>query len=155
MQPTKLPNGPWESLYTDILGPFPTGESVLAVIDGYLRYPEIKIIKKTTSSKIISGLEEIFCQQGYPYTLKTDNGTNFTSDEFEDYCKVNGIQHLKSQPYWPRGNAEVERLNRTMLKAHSEGRDWKIALIQFLLDYRSFPHLTTKETPAKLLFNRD
>ena len=53
----------------------------------------------------------------------------------------------------------MERLNRTMLKAirtaHSEGRDWKIALIQFLRDYRSFPHSTTKESPAKLLFNRE
>ena len=46
LQPTKLPNGPWESLSADILGPFPTGESVLAVIDGYSRYPEIKIRKQ-------------------------------------------------------------------------------------------------------------
>ena len=139
--------------------PFPTGESVLAVIDGYSRYPEIKIIKKTTSSKIISGLEEIFSRQGYPYTLKTDNGTNFTSDEFENYCTVNGIKHLKSQPYWPRGNAEVDIVNRTMFKAirtaQAEGRDWKIAPIQFLRDYRSFPHSTKNESPAKLLFNRE
>lgn len=68
---------------------------------------------------------ELFARHGYPVTLKTDNGSNFTSDEFEHFCEVNRIKHLKSQPYWPRGNAKVERFNKTILKAirtaHSEG----------------------------------
>ena len=117
------------------------------------------ILKKTHSRKIITAVEHFFSRHGYPQTIKTDNGSNFTSQEFEDFCTVNGIRHITSQPYWPRGNAAVERFNRTLLKAirtmHSEGRNWKTELPKFLLDYRSTPHSTTEEAAAKLLFNRN
>ena len=62
LKPTKLPDGPWQSLYADILGHFPSGEYILAIIDGYSRYPEIKIIKKTYSIRIIQEMEEIFAR---------------------------------------------------------------------------------------------
>ena len=78
LKPTKLPDGPWQSLYADILGPFPSGQYILAIIEGYSRYPEIKIIKKTYSIRIIQEMGEIFTRHGFPKTLKTNNGSNFT-----------------------------------------------------------------------------
>ena len=33
-----FPNGPWEYIATDILGPLPSNEFVLALIDYYSRY---------------------------------------------------------------------------------------------------------------------
>ena len=41
-------------LYADMLRPFPTRESSLAIRDGYSRYPERKILQKKTSLKIIA-----------------------------------------------------------------------------------------------------
>lgn len=35
---TKMPDGPWQYLAADLLGPLPTGESVLVVIDYNSRY---------------------------------------------------------------------------------------------------------------------
>ena len=81
------------------------------------------------------------------------------SQEFEVYLKDNNIEHRTSTPMWPQANGEVERQNRSLLKAmrvaHSEGRDWRKELQKFLLGYRSTPHTITGESPAKLLFGRE
>ena len=36
---TEMPSKPWSSLHRDLCGPFPSGESVLVVIDAYSRFP--------------------------------------------------------------------------------------------------------------------
>ena len=46
-------------------------------------------------------------------------------------------------------------LEKTIRKAQIEGKDWKRELYRFLLNYRTTPHITTKHSPAKLLFNRE
>lgn len=52
----------------------------------------------------------------------------------------------------------MERQNQGLLKSiqisHSLGRDWKMDLLDYLLMYRSTPHLVTEKTPAELLFGR-
>lgn len=55
-------------------------------------------------------------------------------------------------------NGEVERQNRTLLKAiktaHASGKNCKRELNKFLLAYRSTPHSVTGVCPAEMLFNR-
>jgi len=107
---------------------------------------------------MISCLETMFATHGFPLSIKTDNGAQFESDEFETYPRENNIEHRTSTPLWPQANGEVERQNRSLLKAmrvaHAEGRDWKKELPKFLLAYRSTPHMKTRVSPAKLLFGR-
>ncbi|GJX36941.1 putative RNA-directed DNA polymerase [Tanacetum coccineum] len=47
--------------------------------------------------------------------LRTDRGSEFTSNEFTRYCKENGIARQLTAPYSPQQNGVVERRNRTML----------------------------------------
>ena len=54
-------------------------------------------------------LQELFERFGLPETIVSDNGTPFTSEEFENFCKLLSINHLKSAPYHPRSNGLVER----------------------------------------------
>jgi hypothetical protein len=47
--------------------------------------------------------------------LRTDNGGEFTSVEFGEYCAGEGIQRHHSAPYTPQQNGIVERRNQTMM----------------------------------------
>ena len=87
------------------------------MVDYYSRYFEVDILTSVTSTKVIESLEKIFCIHGLPQSLKTDNGTQFVSDEFECFLKTNDIEHCTSTPLWPQENGEVERQNRSLLKA--------------------------------------
>ncbi|CAG2242713.1 unnamed protein product [Mytilus edulis] len=50
---TQLPDGPWQDLCADLMGPFPTGEYVFVVVDYYSRWQEVAILKSVTTDKII------------------------------------------------------------------------------------------------------
>ncbi|KAI8516325.1 hypothetical protein Bbelb_049060 [Branchiostoma belcheri] len=159
MMRTKPPEGPWQDCSADLLGPLPTGEHILVVVDYYSRYYEIAIMKTTTSKKVIEALDPIFARFGNPSTLRTDNGPQFVSTEFTEYLREQGIEHRRTTPLWPQANGEVERQNRTLLKsikiARIEGKDWRQEIQKFLKAYRSTPQVTTGETPYKLMFGRE
>lgn len=49
--------------------------------------------------------------------LRTDNGGEYTSREFESYLRVEGIRHERSVPKNPEQNGVAERMNRTLMEA--------------------------------------
>ena len=155
---TPLPTGPWRDLAVDLLGPLPTGESILVVVDYYSRYYEVNILKSTVTSKVISCLEEMFARHGLPESLTSDNGPQFISAEFGEYMSQEGVRHHKVTAKWPQANGEVERQNSSLLKrlqiAHAEKKSWKRELNIYLAAYRALPHPTTGVSPAELLFGR-
>ena len=155
----ELPPAPWHTLHLDHCGPFPSGEYILVVIDAYTRFPEIAIVTSTSAFTTINHLRRIFATHGLPSRVKTDNGPPFNSKELRDYMNENGISFTPITPLWPQANAEAENFNKVLEKAirtaQIEGRDWKRELYRFLLNYRATPHITTKHSPAKLLFNRE
>ena len=53
IKPTPLPSGPWQELAIDLLGPLPSGESVLVVVDYFSWYYEVEVVRSTTSETII------------------------------------------------------------------------------------------------------
>ena len=124
---TTLPEGPWQELAVDLLGPLPSGHSILVVVDNYSRYYEYAIMKSTTTVKVIDNLEESFSRHGLPIAIKADNGPQFISGEFQEYCVQNGIVHLKTTPKWPQAKGEVKRQNASLMKiiriAQAEGVD--------------------------------
>lgn len=49
-------------------------------------------------------------------TLRTDNGTEYLSNQFKTYLSRNGIAHQMSTPYTPQQNGMAERMNRTLME---------------------------------------
>ena len=147
MQRVEPPSGPCQDLAVDFLGPFPGGESILVVVDYYSRFFEVVVMKSTKSHDVIRALNPIFARYGYPFSLKSDNGPHFVSEEFEAYIRENGIQHVTSPPLWPQANGEVEVQNKSILEAlkvaHAEGKRWQDELHKFLLAHWSTPHTST------------
>ena len=86
----------------------------------------------------------------------SDNGPPFNSHKLDNYFQEQGIKH-KITLHWPQANGEPESsmkpLKKAIRTARIQGEDWKHALYTFLLNYRTRPHTTTKEIPAKLLYN--
>ena len=128
-------------------------------MDCYSRYFEVVILRSTTSTKVIDSAETIFALFGVPYTLKTDNGPRFISEEVKAFLVKNGIEDRTTPPLWPQANGEVERQNRTLWKeiqiAQIEGKVWRQELHKFLTAYRSTPQVTTGVAPFFLMFGRE
>ena len=49
--------------------------------------------------------------------LRSDNGGEYESKEFAEYCKSRGIRRETSVPYTPQQNGVAERMNRTLMEA--------------------------------------
>ena len=152
-----MPEGPWQKLNTDLFGPLPSGDYILAVQCQYSRFPVVEIIRSTSANCIIPVLDEIFSSFGIPDSLGTDNGPPFSSAAFSNFARYLGFQHKKKIPLAPWANGMIERFNKSLGKvvrtAQVEGQNWKQELQKFLRAYRSTPHSMTGLTPAELLFN--
>ena len=129
------------------------------MIDYYSRFFEVAILGKTISAEVVKAIFPMFVRFGIPDSLRTDNGPQFASDEFEKFLTTNGIEHRTTTPLWPQANGEVERQNWSLLKclqiAQVEGKDWSSELSKLLMAYRSTPQATTGTTPYFMMFNRE
>ena len=138
-------------VHVDFVGPLPSSEYLLVVIDRYSRYPEVETARSTKAASIIPKLDKTFATHGILSIVKADNGPPFSSDEFSNYCTALGINHDPVTPYWPQANGEVERFNQPLEKAIQtavqEGRVWRQEISRFLLQYRTTPHSVTKVAP--------
>ena len=48
--------------------------------------------------------------------LRTDNGGEFCSRKFEEFCKKCGIAWQKTTPYTPQQNGVAERMNKMLME---------------------------------------
>ena len=115
LQVTELPQGPWQDIAIDFMGPLPSGEYVLSATDYYSRYVKMTIVKKNTAKVAIKSLENMFATHGLPWTVTSDNGLHFVAEIFESFLQENGIEHRKITPLRPQANGEIERQNRSLL----------------------------------------
>lgn len=157
VHPWEWPSAPWERVHIDFAGPF-LNRMFLVVVDAHSKWPEVEIMKRTTTEKTIHALRNIFSRNGLPRQICTDNGNQFTSQEWTDFMKSNGILHFRTSVAKPSTNGLVERFNSTLknaLRAMSqETNDMNVKLNSFLLSYRNTNHATTGESPAKLFLGR-
>ena len=155
---TRMPDGPWQHIACDLLGPLPNGQSILVIVDYYSRYFEVAFLRSTATNKVIEACETVFSRWGLPLSCRTDNGPQFGL-EFQRFLQENGVRWLSTTPLWPQANGEVERQNRSLLKslkiANLSGRDYQRELKKYLLAYRSTPHSSTGVSPAKLMLGRE
>ena len=76
----------------DFAGPF-LGRMFLVVVDAHAKWPEVITMSSTTSTTI-NVLRYLFAAYGLTKQLVTDNGPQFTSEEFSTFCKQNGVKHI-------------------------------------------------------------
>ena len=84
------PSKPWQRVHIDYAGPV-QGRMLLVIIDAHSKWPEIIEMSSTTSSATIRALRTLFATYGLPHQIVSDNGPQFSSTEFVDFLKRNGI----------------------------------------------------------------
>ena len=103
-----------------------------------------------SSTETIEVIKSQICRHVIPEELRTDNGPQYSSKEFEEFCNQYGIQHMTSSPAYPQSNGEAERAVQTVKRLWSKREDKHIAL----LDYRTTPLESYGLSPAQLLMGR-
>ena len=126
------PSRPFERVHMDFAEY--KGQHYLVISDTYSKWCDVFCMgTSTTTSHTISCLHRFTSVVGYPSLIVSDNGPQFTSQEFADYCTTNGIQHKRTPPYHPSSNGQVERLVQELNKflAKSEERNVSDAVSKF------------------------
>jgi len=114
-----------QRVHSDVCEPMPTesigGSRYFATfIDDYSKCCTVYFMKnksgvfnKFKEFELIT-TNECDCSIG---TLRTDNGGEHLSKEFESYLQSRGIHHELSAPYSPAQNGVAERFNRTLMES--------------------------------------
>ena len=152
------PSAPWERIHIDYAGPI-FGKMLLIIVDAHTKWIEVCVMSSTTSSKTILALRDVFARYGLPRKIVSDNGPQFSSDEFRKFMLANGIKHTRTAPYHPSSNGAAERavqtVKRALQAAHRTGSSLEQSLAAFLLQYRTTPQSTTGVAPCMLMMGRD
>ena len=153
LQPSTIPDRPWQHVATDVKGPVGNQFYFLLVTDEYSRFPVVEIVTTMAADKVIPLFDKIFATHGIPEKVKSDHGPPFNGEDMRMYA-----QHKKITPAQPSSNGLAENFMKMLLKvghtAYSEKKDPRQGVYKHLLSYRATPHSTTGKTPAELLFNR-
>lgn len=124
-------------------------------IDYMTKWAEAKAMSTINQQDCIKFMDNILMGFGLPMVLVSDNGPQFVGSEFESYLKERGIKHKKSFVAYPRGNGQVEVINRILLRGiekrlQESKNKWPEELPNVMWAYRTSPRTSTGETPFKL-----
>ena len=155
LHPWEFPGKAWSRLHIDYAGPF-LGRMFLVIVDAHSKWVDIHSMKSATSTATINKLRQTFATHGLPDMVVSDNGSCFTSEEFKEYMKMNGIKLVHSAPFHPSSNGLAENAVKSFKAAMKKTTKGTIQenLQKYLFHQRITPHSTTGVPPAELLMNR-
>ena len=101
------PTLPFMVTCIDISG-FGTDSNFLVYVCALTKFVYAKVLRNMTSASVKTILLEVFTIFGRPQVILSDNASNFTSAEIENFFNTFGILHRRSSPMNSRGNALSE-----------------------------------------------
>ena len=148
LKPTTTPDLPYNMVGCDLFE-FES-KTYLLTVDYYSKYIDTVELSSGTTTTVINALKTIFATHGIPVRLRSDNGPQFSSSEFKDFCKSYGIEHETSSPHFQSSNGEAERAIQTVKRLWKKSSDKQLSL----LDYRTTPIEGLNLSPSQLLMGR-
>ena len=80
-----VPSRPWAKVGADLCSL--NGKDYLVTVDYYSNFAEVDRLSKTTSKSVIKRLKQHFARHGIPDTLITDNGPQFSCQQFREFAE--------------------------------------------------------------------
>ncbi|XP_075655223.1 uncharacterized protein LOC142625456 [Castanea sativa] len=108
----------------------------------------------------VNSVRNIITRFGVPKSLISDNGLQFDSRAFWEFCENLGIRNRYSTPAYPQSNSQAEATNKAIvsgLKKRLEGAKgrWAEELPSVLWAYRTTPRRSMGETPFSLTYKAE
>ena len=107
---------------------------------------------QSNTVKVTSLLKEMFLEHGNPEVLYSENGPQYVSAQFADFCTSWGIIHEISSPHYPQPNgfaeACVKLVNHALQCAKYSNANLQLAL----LPLQATPIDAKLPSPAELLY---
>jgi hypothetical protein len=104
----------------DILGPFPRAiggyRYLYVTIDKFTKWLEATPLVKNNKQSAVKSIKAIICRFGVLNRIIIDNGSQFTSSAFQEYCEDLGIKICYASVAHPESNGQVEIANIEILK---------------------------------------
>lgn len=117
-------SGILDIIHTDLCGPMENlsigkAKYFLTFIDDHSRKTFVYFLKSKSEVFKIFKLFKTWAEkqtERFIKVVRSDGGGEYTSNEFQQFFKENGIQHQKTNPYTPQQNGIAERMNRTIVE---------------------------------------
>lgn len=142
-----LPERPWQRIAADFAEY--KKENFLVVVDYYSRFIEIVKMSSTSAVATLKALMPLYARYGNPEEIVTDNGPQFSSEEFKDFHAKYDIIHTTSSPLYPQSNGEAEsavKIAKSILRQDD--------VMLGLQAHRATPIPSLGFSPAQLFFGR-
>ena len=155
------PSEPWHIVSMDYVGPFKEaigGQKYIIVFqDAFSRYVIAEAVRHQTMNNAIEVfMRRVVAEYGTPQFLLSDNGTQFTGDDFRNLCKRMGIQKTYTLPYSAWANGRNERSHAVIIASLKQlvsdyGADnWAMYLAMVVMIYNNTFSASIGDTPSFL-----
>jgi hypothetical protein len=154
----------FEMIGIDVVGPLPqTGKGnkyIIVAIDYGSKWCEAKAVHDFTALTTAKFLvDQLICRFGIPSKILSDQGRNFESKLIDELCKSLKIKKLRSSPYHPACNGEVERQNKSLKSmlscyVNNNHNNWDQFLQPVVFAYNTAIHGTTGISPFEMVFGK-
>jgi ribonuclease HI len=150
----------------DIVGPLPMAQGNLkftfVAVEYFTKWIEARAVSTITSKTAQKFFwQNIICRFGVPSELIVDNGKQFDSQDFRDFCFSIGTKLAFSSVYHPQSNGVVERANdkiftaiKKMLLDDKKGK-WADLLPEAVWALNTTECRATGFTPFRLLYGSE
>ena len=131
---TKASPWPFAQWGMNIVGPMPTTppqKKLLLVSTNYFsKWIEAEAFASIKDKEVVQFVwKNIVCRFGIPQSIVTDNGPQFDSWVYKNFCSKLKIKNMYSTPPYPQSNGHSKTSNKTLLLAlkklfHSAKGKW-------------------------------
>ncbi|BFG37056.1 hypothetical protein CerSpe_233300 [Prunus speciosa] len=149
----------------DLIGPMPQGKGqvkyAIVAVDYFTKWVEAEALATITAARVEEFVwTNICCRFGIPYAIITDNGRQFDSGLFRQFCTRLKINLFFASPAHPQSNGQVEAVNKIIKKLlkrqlNSAKGAWPEKLPEALWAIRTSYRTSTGETPFSLAFGSE
>ncbi len=163
---TTFPTGaPFDRIAMDILDTHKVtsrrNRYVLVISDYFTKYTDAIPLRRHTAKNVANALmSNWIAYHGVPSEILSDQGREFEGELFRRLSRLLQFKKIRTSPYHPQTDGQVERFNRTLLGMLSafvsdSGKNWDLYLPYVLMAYRSSVHASTGCTPNMMVYGRE